>query len=319
MRTRRSDSWDLLGWYPPSWRERYGEELKALMEDTLGDRPPSPRFRLSIAWAGLRERGHEAGVIGKTAPPANRLRAGSLMVLCAWAAFVVAGSSFAKLSEGFGQAVPAGTRTLPTVAYGVVFAAGVIGGLLVVAGLVIGLPAFYRFLQAGRWRSIRGHVLRAAAASVAGLLAVGVLIGLARTLTPAQRNGALLYHPVVWYYLLAFVPTMVLVVAALVLWTVTVVAVARQLDLGRQILSAEGVLAAAVTVAMVLMLAATAVWWGSIASSAPWILQGVRAGSIASAFDPQLVGTMVLMVLASALATYGASRVARSWRVLRSA
>ncbi len=34
------------------------------------------------------------------------------MVLCAWTAFMLAGSSFAKLSENFGQAVPARMQSL---------------------------------------------------------------------------------------------------------------------------------------------------------------------------------------------------------------
>ena len=117
MSAHRPERLGLLGWYPPRWRDRYGDEFGALMEDALGDRPPTRRFRLGIALAGLRERGHEAGVTGDSMLPADRARAGSLLVLCAWALFLVAGSSFAKLSEGFGLAVPTRTAPLASGAY----------------------------------------------------------------------------------------------------------------------------------------------------------------------------------------------------------
>ena len=50
----------LLRWYPRAWRERYGEEFLALVEDTLDGRRPGWRLRLGVAWAGLRERGRRA-------------------------------------------------------------------------------------------------------------------------------------------------------------------------------------------------------------------------------------------------------------------
>ncbi|MGC2191547.1 MAG: hypothetical protein WA751_04365 [Candidatus Dormiibacterota bacterium] len=49
----------LLWLYPPSFRERYGSELAALVEDTL----PAPRMTLDLAlgavraWSGPRFRG----------------------------------------------------------------------------------------------------------------------------------------------------------------------------------------------------------------------------------------------------------------------
>jgi hypothetical protein len=48
-------------WYPRAWRERYGEELLALIQDTLDEGRPTWRLRLSVARGGLRERAHQAG------------------------------------------------------------------------------------------------------------------------------------------------------------------------------------------------------------------------------------------------------------------
>jgi hypothetical protein len=316
--SRRSQVSGLLRWYPPGWRERYGDEFDALMEDTLGDRPPTPRLRLAIALAGVRERGRETGFVGDSIPPADRARAGSLLVLCAWAAFVAAGSSFAKLSEGFGLAQPTRTGSLSSGAYRAVMVVAVVACLVVVAGVAIAVPSFLRFLRAGGWSHIRKHVVRALAATVVGISALASLVALAHTLTPAQRAGQLVTHPAVGYYQVAFIATMLLVAVALALWTVAAVVTVRRLDLEGKVLSAEALLAAAVTAAMVVMTMATAVWWGSIASSTPWFLQGTPAGSAGSPFSGQLVGTMVLMLVASILAGYGVSRVARSGLTFRS-
>src|SRR5690348_9135046 len=48
----------LLRWYPRAWRERYGDECLAMVEDTLDGRSPGWRLRLGAARAGLRERYH---------------------------------------------------------------------------------------------------------------------------------------------------------------------------------------------------------------------------------------------------------------------
>jgi hypothetical protein len=287
------------------------------MEDALGDRDPTPRFRLAIARAGLRERGHEAGVMGNSAPAAERIRAGSLLVLCAWAVFVVAGSSFAKLSEGFGPTVPHRMAPLTSGPYDAVVVVAIAGCIAVFSGMAMAMPAFFRFLKAGGWSSIRGHVSRALIATALASAAVGALVALARTLTPAQRNGELLYHPAVWYYLVAFVVTMLLLALMLALWTVAAVVTVRRLDLQHRVISAEALVAGVVTATMVVMTAATAVWWGAIASSAPWFLQGTKAGSAGSPLTGQLVGTMALMLMASVLALYAVTRLARSWRQLR--
>jgi len=315
---RRSKGFGLLRWYPPRWQERYGDEFDALMEDTLGERPPTPRLRLAVALAGLRERGRESGIVGDSTPPADRARVGSLLVLCAWAAFVVAGSSFAKLSEGFGLTGPTRTASLSSGAYRTVTVVAIVACLVVMFGMAIAVPSFLRFLRAGGWPQIRRHVVRALIASVIGISALTALVGLAHTLSPAQRAGELVSHPAVWYYQVAFIATTLLLAVALGLWTVAAVATVRRLDLTGRVLSTEAVLAAAATVAMVVMTAATAVWWGSIASSTPWFVQGTPAGSAGSPVNVQLVGTMVLMLVASILAGYGVSRGAQSGLTFRS-
>jgi|GEM_PF-4443000 len=48
-------------WYPRGWRERYGIELRALLEDSLADGRGGLRMSLDVARAGLRERAAEPG------------------------------------------------------------------------------------------------------------------------------------------------------------------------------------------------------------------------------------------------------------------
>jgi hypothetical protein len=54
----RSHDPNVLRWYPPAWRRRYGEELMALLQDTYGDEPIPLRARLSLIQSGTRERVH---------------------------------------------------------------------------------------------------------------------------------------------------------------------------------------------------------------------------------------------------------------------
>jgi hypothetical protein len=313
MSPRRPSIAGLLRWYPATWRERYGEELAALIEDDLDGRPLTLRFRLSMVRAGLRERGHQSGLTGHAAAPSDRVRAGFLLVLAAWAAFVVAGTVFAKLSEHFAHAVPAGARTISVMAFGGVTVLATICALLVLAGALAAGPALSRFLRAGGWRSARRPVLRAAGATVVAAAALARLTIDASTLTSAARNGG------DRLYSLGFVLVALLLWAALALWTAAAVAIGRQLILSRRVLAIEAAAASAVTAGMILMTAATASWWAAVASSAPWFLHGTARAPAVSAFTPSLVGVMTVMLVAGVIAAYGVTRVARSWREVRSA
>ena len=216
----------LLRWYPKTWRERYGEELVAVMEDDLGGRPPSLRFKVSIALAGLRERARGTGLIGDQPSPAERTRAGSLLVLCSWVAFVLAGMSFSKVSEHFAQAVPVASRSLAQNAFTVLVALSVLGGALVVLGGLAALPACARFVRVGGWWPVmRGHLVSAAVLTVSTVATLIPLAVWAHHLSGPQRNGD------DGTYSAAIAAWAVLVAAMLAQWTATVVAVGRRIDL----------------------------------------------------------------------------------------
>ncbi|MFI5035624.1 MAG: hypothetical protein ACHQFZ_05410 [Acidimicrobiales bacterium] len=296
----------LLRWYPESWRRRYGEELVALMSDDLEGRPPTLGYRWRVAAAGLVERAHGAGLTGNTATPAERRRAGSLVVLASWCAMVVAGSSFAKISEHFARAMPVASRAQPQVAFDVVVILAAAGALIVAAGAAVACPAFGRFLRDGGGTAVRRRVARAL---IPTLLAGGSLYPLAHWahhLSNVQRNGGDAVYAMV---LLAWALT---VVAALVLWTTFAVAIARRLALSGRALRVESRLAVALSAVMVGLTAAVAVWWWSVATVAPWFLSGAPAGSTGSPAPINLVLTMGLMASSLIAAAFGVSRVASS-------
>jgi len=80
MSTNRNHD-QLLRWYPPNWRTRYGEGFAALLSDTYGEHV-TWRAHVSIARAGLVERVRETGLVGNPTNSNDRLRSGSQLVLC---------------------------------------------------------------------------------------------------------------------------------------------------------------------------------------------------------------------------------------------
>ena len=83
--------------YPRRWRERYGEELLALLEEE----PFTWRARANVLLAGLGER-----LRGSGPPP--------LRVLWAWTLFVIGGMAFQKASEHWQVVVPGGEDERPS-------------------------------------------------------------------------------------------------------------------------------------------------------------------------------------------------------------
>ncbi|MBV8079519.1 MAG: hypothetical protein JO186_03990 [Actinobacteria bacterium] len=149
----------LLRIYPRRWRERYGDELLALLEAE----PLTWRVRADVVASGLRER------LCGTVPPQG-------LVLWAWSVFVIGGMGFQKTSEHWQVVVAANDRAVPTVAFDVVQAAAAIGSAAVLAGVTLALPSFVRDLRSGGWSRLRRPILIASATT---LLAAAALVAVA--------------------------------------------------------------------------------------------------------------------------------------------
>lgn len=310
MNARRRDVARLLAWYPPAWRQRYGDELGALLEDELADGRAGIRLRWSVVRGGLGERLRAGAVVGDSRPPADRVRAGALLVLVAWVAAVVAGSAFAKSAEHFAGAAAPGALAGARSAYGVVVAAAVAGAAVLGTGALVASSRLGTLARTGGWAPTRGHLRRATASTV---VAVGLLAPLTRWahhLDVAQRNGA---DPA---YGAAFLAWAALVVVSLALWTGAAVSVARRLGFGVRALRVEASLALAGTVALAVLAAGVGAWWAAMATAAPWALVGAPTGTRPVPVSPALGSVAVVLAVALVTAAYGSWRILRSWRCL---
>jgi hypothetical protein len=300
----------LVGFYPATWRERYGDELATLLEDTYGEARVPPRQRASLLRGALVEHAHASG-FSRGAGPAARVRAGALLVLYAWAVFMVTGSAFAKYLEHWDLATPVGARWLPTAAVTAAMCAGVVAVALVVMGaLALAVPVA-RSVRAEGWGTL-GHSMRAAAVLVTvALLATGAVILFAHSQTAAERNGGSGIYTAVggaWG---------VILLAALATCTCAAVAAAGRVELRNALLRAEGTFALGVFLCMVVVLAGTATWWCAIALYAPRFLESSLGpiGTWGSVVPPVMVGITAAMLVALVAAAAGAWRIIGALRV----
>lgn len=298
-----------LRWYPRAWRDRYGDEFLAFMQDRYGPENPPLAARLSIATGGIRERSRHSGLTGDSVPPSVRVRAGVLVVLVSWMAMVVAGASFAKMSEHFDTSLPVGAPAhhLADLSYTFIQIAAGVAGLVVIVGAALAVPAFLRYLRSGGWSSIRIHALRAVGGTLVTAATTAPLLIWARQLSAQQRNGGSIGYGIL------FVVWAALVVATLVLWTVLAVVTAPKVTFSRSVLAVEAAMASAVALAVVGILAATCLWWAVVAERAPTYLSGDSALPL----NIRLVSTVGLMAIAAATAVTGTARIAQSvpeWR-----
>jgi hypothetical protein len=299
----------LVRLYPAGWRERYGDELEALIVESSDGRRVPWRVRLDVMRAGARERLRAAKLNGD-GTPGDQVRGGVLWVLCAWALFVVGLLGMEKFAEHWRETTPIGDRGVPSAASAVVVSAALVAGALVLMGVGFALPAVTAFLRAGGWAEIRRRLLSAGRLTGVAVAATAALVIWAGDLTPRQRDG----HDVA--YGIAFVVSALLVVACLAGWTAAAVATARRVRLSPRALRIEACIAIATTVAMAVMTGAGVVWWVAIAQAAPWFLAGRPAGQTGSALAAQMVVATVLMASASALAVAGSVRAIRAARNL---
>lgn len=299
----------LLQWYPLEWRQRYGEELIAMIDDTIGESRPTLRFRWNIARAGLRERGHATGLLGAQSDRQHQVRAGALLVLCSWSAFVVAGATFQKQSEHFAGYLGANsTRTLATVAYDVIALMGVVGSLAVLVGAVVVLPSFISFLRQGGWRRVRRQLTAAGLLTLATIGGVLGLEGWAHGLSAVQRNGGDAN------YSFAFVVVALVLTATIIQWTVVGVVAVRRMALSAHVLRIEALLAYVVTFAMVVITGGVAFWWAVMGLTSPGFFRGATIGGASMALTPNLVVMALLMLTASLCGLFGSARILHGWQ-----
>ena len=290
----------ILRAYPPAWRARYGEELAALIEALDGGSRMSIRDRLDIVRSGVAERLHTFGLSG--VPPRERAREGSLLVLYGWVLFVIGGFGVAKASEHWQAVTPAGRQGLPSGAFAVLFDSAGVGSALVLIGVAVALPSLWASIRSGGWARLRWPIVRAGLVSLLWVVSTFGLARWAHSLTPGERNGGDAFYSgvfLVWVLLFA---------TCLFVWAAAAAATARQLLFRAGRCGSRFGSAASVTVAMAVMTAATIVWWGALASAAPWFFAGRSVGSGGSGLVLNMVVPAAMMLCATALGLIGAKR-----------
>jgi hypothetical protein len=291
----------LLRWYPRTWRERYGEEFLAMIEDSLDGRRPGLRLRMSVARAGLRERVRQVRLAGqKGALRAVRGLGGMPGV---GMAFLVA-SIFASLPLDLKRAPPASRDWQTDVALYALAGLAVVTVAVIAAGGLAALPALARFLRAGGWPKIRRRVVWAAGATVAAGGGLAGLVILVRSHTYAQLN-------VSWAYVCGQPVALLTLMVALGLWVRAAKATARRLNLTPRIRAVEKTLGVVTVAAITLMTGVRLIWIASIESSLPSLLLGT---ALIVVLGVAVIGLIAFLGLAIIGRTKGAAGPGRHVR-----
>ena len=311
-------------WYPKGWRERYGDEFVARLEETYaGERVPL-RATLSIVRAGTYERACELGVVGNSVDDDRALTGSALAVLMSWTVFVVAGLVFAKYVEHWQWVTPANEHTLPTVAYDAVATAAIVGAVIALSAALVTLPALIRLVRHQGWRTVATPFRRSI---VAGLCALVFTTALVVTAHQMRGSRAASFWPDRVVFLLWFV----VVVVAIFIGGASAAAVTRRVELTTRTTQTLGCLALAMNVVLLAIFAGVLTWWGAVAANAPWYFSSkilnAPASSSPNSFtvvgsmshaEPVLLIVMSLAMLISLLvALHGAARITTRLRRAR--
>ena len=163
-------AWAALGLYPPMWRARYGDEVRALLEDSGagGRAAASLAWHAVPAWICPSRHLHDR--------PA-RMRASLGTVLAAWAVLAGLAAVFAQLAQAQGSAQSQTLARHPVIQWSYwVFDGAIVVSVLAVA--IGGLPLWLRMFRDARGARRRREIacLLVPAVVPAAYLAVSALI-----------------------------------------------------------------------------------------------------------------------------------------------
>jgi hypothetical protein len=148
----------LLRWYPPAWRERYGEEFADHLEQEFADRRVDPRRSLNVAYKGLVSRADDIGLANASLSPGGQTRAALATSFVLMALMAVLALNFWSYVMQLWSArryhpIPIDATTgILTVATGLLM-------LMLVAMVLIVLASAVRQIVRGRGRPIVGPLV----------------------------------------------------------------------------------------------------------------------------------------------------------------
>jgi hypothetical protein len=137
--------------YPAAWRDRYGDEFGALLEET----PMSIPVAFDVLVAAVDAHVHPAGPHRRWPLMIERIRRSELAVFASWVVFVVAGLAFQRMTEGDPFAPIASSQAAVGVSYAVIGGGAVVSLVAVtIAGVPIALAIARAAIDQRRWRQL---------------------------------------------------------------------------------------------------------------------------------------------------------------------
>jgi len=290
----------ILRCYPLAFRRRYGDEMRALLDETPAGAPTVLDLSRGAFLAHLRPPAGLAGVVDV----GDRLRASTSGVLACWVVFAAAGFGFYKTTEDHSFEAAGSAHTLLGDAHLAIQILAILASVAVLAGA---LPLIVIAVnQARRERSLRMVVglPTVAVAVFAGL--TGLLVWLAHSQhshhpTPTTAGGVAF---IAWG------------LAGLACGAVCVVASRRALiavPVARGWLRTAFACGALVTAAMAAMTIATAIYTIALSVDASALAAAPNGPLQATSVSISLIEQLIVMVIAGTLAV---TTTHRGWRAV---
>jgi hypothetical protein len=240
----------LVRLYPQAWRERYGEEFLALLEER---RASSVGNLFDVAFGALDAWLEPQVTSGRSTVVVERMRGSVLLVLWGWVGLVVAGIGFQKMTE-YEDFIRAARDS---VAVGVAYYTVMVGAVLALAAVAVGgLPLAFAAVRKAVEERRRDVPLLFCVPPLSLVGFVGYVLLVTKVIYPALGHPAVhdasnvaLFLSLVGVFLLAAVASA---------WAVSA-ALGRSAVGGRTVRFALYP-AAVAAFAMVVVLAGTAVW-----------------------------------------------------------
>jgi MFS family permease len=175
-----------LACYPPAWRERYGAEMRALVDDTGAD----ARTITSLVWGAVAV---WAGPPRHLHDPSARVRASLATVLAAWAALAGLGLVFGQLSEAQGLHTITPDHPFVQWSYSAYAVAAHVSVAVVLLG---GFPLLWSMLRLAR---LQGRRRDLALLAMPAIVPAGFFAALIVTAKLVRRGGGIGIGP--WWFL----------------------------------------------------------------------------------------------------------------------
>ncbi len=301
----------LVRLYPHTWRERYEEELLAMLEQ----HPISFLDGLDLFFGALDAHLHpELGTTGmslyeRMMRMISTLRHSLLTIFCAYAGFILAGLAFQKMTEYDDFVEAARAHNIVGLSFNLVVIGSVAALLAILAG---GLPIAIAVIRSALAQKRRGPLLLL----TVPILAFAVFLGTTFLLEALPHPGNH-FSPAWQVFFSRGVFFGTLIITAIASAGALCFAVARS-EISERLLRFALLPSILATISMALMLAATIIWGLGLRDGAPQLFAG-NDGIVGSSTIGTWLGIVITMAIATALAAVSLMRGFSARSALRNA